>query len=57
MARVVSAVDRFIEANPPPLSVQHQWFGLTYINVIWQEKMVSGMLRAFIGSFLIVFII
>ena len=26
----------------------------TYINVIWQKKMVAGMLRAFLGSFLVV---
>jgi predicted RND superfamily exporter protein len=32
------------------------WFGLTYINVIWQEKMVSGMMRAFLGSFVVVLI-
>ena len=29
---------------------------LTYINVIWQKKMVAGMLQAFLGSFLIVFL-
>lgn len=54
MAKVVNAMDDFIAANPPPLPLKHQWFGLTYINVIWQDKMVSGMLKAFIGSFLVV---
>lgn len=56
MEKVVVAVDQFIEENPPPVSLQHRWFGLTYINVIWQEKMVTGMLYAFIGSFVIVFL-
>lgn len=56
MARVVQALDRFVDENPSPLPLQQRWFGLTYINVIWQEKMVSGMLRAFLGSFVIVFI-
>jgi predicted RND superfamily exporter protein len=36
--------------------LKHRWFGLTYINVVWQNKMVSGMLQAFLGSFLVVFI-
>ena len=56
MNRVVREMDRFIAANPPPLDLRHQWFGLTYINVVWQDKMVSGMLQAFLGSFLIVFL-
>jgi hypothetical protein len=29
---------------------------LTYINVIWQDKMVSGMMQAFLGSFLVVLV-
>jgi predicted RND superfamily exporter protein len=56
MSRTVEAVDRYLSENPPPLPLRHQWFGLTYINVVWQEKMVSGMLEAFFGSFLIVFL-
>ncbi len=54
MARVVKAVDNYVAANPPPFNLTPQWFGLTYINVIWQDKMVSGMLQAFLGSFLVV---
>ncbi|RMF92106.1 MAG: RND transporter [Nitrospinota bacterium] len=54
MSRVVQAVERFMAENPPPLPLTPQWFGLTYINVVWQEKMVSGMLQAFLGSFLVV---
>ena len=58
MEHVVRAVDEFMAQNPAPLGVdlKHRWFGLTYINVIWQDKMVAGMLRAFLGSFLIVFL-
>jgi len=40
----------------PPDKLQHDWFGLTYINVVWQEKMVEGMLKALLGSFLAVFL-
>ncbi len=54
MKAVTAAVDRFISDNPPPVPLEHEWFGLTYINVVWQQKMVSGMLRAFLGSFLVV---
>ncbi|MBN2107864.1 MAG: MMPL family transporter [Deltaproteobacteria bacterium] len=56
MSRVVAAVDRFIAENPPPVALTHAWFGLTYINVVWQDKMVKGMLQSFIGSFLVVFL-
>jgi len=54
MTKVVKAIDKFITENPPPLPLKHEWFGLTYINVVWQSKMVIGMLRAFSGSFLVV---
>jgi predicted RND superfamily exporter protein len=40
----------------PAHKLRHDWFGLTYINVVWQEKMVKGMLEAFLGSFLAVFL-
>ena len=54
MKAVVEAVDRFVAENPAPTALSHNWFGLTYINVVWQEKMVAGMLEAFAGSFVIV---
>jgi predicted RND superfamily exporter protein len=56
MSKVVRAVDEYMKAFPPPVPLEHKWFGLTYINVVWQNKMVSGMLRAFLGSFIIVFL-
>ncbi len=54
MAKVVAALDQYLIQNPPPVPMQPEWFGLTYINVIWQDKMVSGMLQSFLGSFLVV---
>lgn len=56
MQEVVDAVDRYLENNPAPVSLKHDWFGLTYINLVWQQKMVLGMLAAFAGSFVIVLI-
>ena len=55
MQSVVDELARFTAAHPPPIELMPpSWFGLTYINVIWQDKMVSGMLRAFLGSFVVV---
>ncbi len=54
---LVEAVDAYMAANPAPVALSHDWFGLTYINVVWQQKMVSGMLTAFLGSFVIVLIL
>ncbi len=54
MTHVVSSVEAFFAENPPPVPLEHEWFGLSYINVVWQQKMVAGMLQAFLGSFLVV---
>jgi len=54
MTKVVKTIDNYIANNPPSVPLNYEWFGLTYINVIWQHKMVVGMLRAFSGSFLVV---
>ncbi|PHR61286.1 MAG: RND transporter [Robiginitomaculum sp.] len=54
MTALIEKVDQYFQANPAPHGITHDWFGLTYINVIWQDKMVSGMAKAFIGSFIIV---
>jgi len=56
MASVTEHVDRFIAENPPPAGVTLDWAGLTYLNVVWQEDMVNGMVNALLGSFVIVFI-
>ncbi len=59
MSRVAKRVAQYMEKNPPPegLGAQPHWFGLTYINVVWQENMVKGMLEAFAGSFLVVLLL
>jgi hypothetical protein len=56
MEEVIEAVALFFQEHPPPVALSHQWAGLTYINVIWQEKMVKGMIESFLGSFVIVFL-
>ncbi|RMD83665.1 MAG: RND transporter, partial [Candidatus Dadabacteria bacterium] len=57
MSALTEAVEGYISRNPPPVPLTHKWFGLTYINVIWQRKMVRGMAEAFASSFLVVFIL
>ncbi len=56
MQKVTDAVDDYFAKHQPPVNIEHDWAGLTYINVVWQDKMVWGMLQSFIGSFLVVFI-
>jgi len=56
MEKVVAAVEEYFKTSPPPMPIGHKWAGLTYINIIWQQKMVWGMLQSLIGSFIIVFI-
>ena len=56
MEAVVAAADEFFTQNKPPVPMKHAWAGLTYINTVWQDKMVWGMLQSFLGSFLIVFV-
>jgi len=56
MEKTIAAVDRFLTANPPPTPLIHNWAGLTYINVVWQDKMVTGMLESFLSSFVVVFV-
>ncbi|MBL8723358.1 MAG: MMPL family transporter [Planctomycetes bacterium] len=57
MAAVHAAVDRFVAENPPPVPLAVEWFGLTHINVVWQEKMVVGMLESLAGAFVMVFVL
>ncbi|RUM39855.1 MAG: RND transporter [Desulfobulbus sp.] len=56
MERVVSDVQNYLIEHPAPVKLKHNWAGLTYINVVWQEKMVTGMLKSFLSSFVVVFI-
>jgi predicted RND superfamily exporter protein len=56
MLKVINAVKTYMQNNPPPTRLQVEWAGLTYINVVWQEKIVSGMLKSLGSSFIVVFI-
>ncbi len=55
MEAVAASVREFSEASASGL--KFQWSGLTYINKVWQDLMVVGMLRAVLGSFLVVLLL
>jgi len=56
VTNVVERANRFMENNPPPAGVDVKWAGLPYINIVWQEKMVTGMRSSLLGSFAVVFV-
>lgn len=53
---VIEAVDAWVAANPAPDGLEIRWGGLSYINVVWQDLMVSGMGKALAGSWVTVLI-
>ncbi|MCF7869920.1 MAG: MMPL family transporter [Candidatus Omnitrophica bacterium] len=55
MEEVVKATDNYFKKYKPPFEISYDWAGLTYINLVWQNKMVVGMLKNFLASFIIVF--
>ncbi|MBV1959852.1 MAG: MMPL family transporter, partial [Pseudomonadales bacterium] len=54
MTEVIRFVDSYVAQNPLPDNVRMDWGGLTYINVVWQDEMVTGMVGSLIGAFLAV---
>lgn len=56
MAAVKKHVDDYLRQHPLPKGLEAEWAGLTYINVVWQDKMVGGMINSLIGAFVIVFV-
>ncbi len=57
MKDAVKAVDQYFTDNPPPVEMSHQWAGLHYINLVLQDKLIPTMLRSFVGSFVVVFLL
>lgn len=54
MQRVEDLLGRFTRTDPPPRGITLRWSGLNHINKIWQGLMVTGMLSAVLGSFVVV---
>lgn len=56
MSRVIAAVDDHLAGNPLPADVSARWAGKTFINVVWQNAMVAGMIWSLAGAFVVVFL-
>lgn len=56
MQEVTDSIDTWMKENNSPMKIKHNWAGLTYVNVIWQNEMVRGMLNSLMGSFIVVFL-
>ena len=56
MAIVVADLEDYLTINPPPIPLKVEWAGLTYLNVVWQDKMVKGMMTSLISSFIVVLV-
>ncbi|MDY6971558.1 MAG: MMPL family transporter [Thermodesulfobacteriota bacterium] len=56
METVVADVETFLKTNSPPVDLKAKWAGLTYLNVIWQDKMVRGMIVSLGTSFVVVLV-
>jgi hypothetical protein len=56
MVQVTEVVHGFTTEHAPPRDLDVEWAGLTYLNVVWQQHMVSGMLKSLLGGFVIVFV-
>jgi predicted RND superfamily exporter protein len=57
MSAVVTATDDYLETAPLPEGVTAEWAGETYLNLVWQDKMVKGMLEAFISTLVVVLVL
>ncbi len=56
MSQAMTFVDEYIADNPLPAGVEMHWAGKTFINVVWQDVMVTGMLKSLVGAFGVVFL-
>lgn len=56
MHSFVNEIQNFMKNNPPPENIKTYWGGLNYVNVVWQDKMVGGMINSLLGSFAMVFL-
>jgi predicted RND superfamily exporter protein len=56
MSRVIATLDAYVAEHPMPANVDLRLAGKTYLNVVWQDAMVSGMLNSLFGAFAAVFL-
>ncbi|MBY6106723.1 MMPL family transporter [Ferrimonas balearica] len=56
MNAVIDHVDQYLSAHPLPQGLEADWAGKAYINVIWQDAMVNGMLESLLSAFVVIFV-
>jgi hypothetical protein len=56
MTAVMATLDDYLRDNPLPDNIEVRWAGKTFINVVWQDAMVNGMLMSLLGAFVVVFL-
>ena len=56
MSAAVDFVDDYVSKNPLPDGIAMEWGGKNYLNIVWQETMVEGMMDSLTSAFIIVFI-
>ena len=54
--KVVNWVNDYVANHPPPVEINFNWAGKSYLNIIWQDAMVKGMVESLVFSFITVFI-
>ncbi len=57
MDELADLTEEYLRLNPLPAGVSVEWGGETYLNLVWQDKMVSGMLKAFASTFGVVLVL
>jgi len=57
MSTVVDLTESQLASQPLPAGVTAEWAGETYLNLVWQDEMVSGMLVGFLVTLVIVTIL
>ena len=55
VASVLDYAREYVDAHPLPENTILGWGGLSYVNIVWQQKMIAGMGKALLGSFIVVF--
>lgn len=56
MNQVVTRVADFVAKHPLPAGLELGWAGKAYLNVVWQDNMVAGMMNSLLSAFAIVFV-
>ena len=57
MQSVLDVTAEQLEAVPLPDGVTAEWGGETYLNLVWQNEMVEGMLTGFLVTLAIVLLL